>query len=213
MFQFARVSARVFALLTILCAVGVTRPAAAQHRAPTAHPLILAEGAGELEAIAVDIARRSVLAHYPTAGRHPIRTLEIRTRPEGDVVHTFARLQFAVSYFSGKKFHESEVYATLIYTSEIRRVIDLGYKDNCLTAHRLFNRRVDLISKINEDYERRDPLQMPAPLVCRRLDLLPPRNAPWYWSLIGGDHAWHANAADSHIRHRWVPNELTPTFP
>ena len=130
------------------------------------------EGPNELELLALDIARRAVLAHYPHAGRNPMRTLQVKVRPEGDVVHTYARLAWAPDHRHPEKHFESEVFASVIYTTDIRRIFDISYKDNRLKPFRLFNRRVDLVSKLNEDLERRDPLRMATPLVGNRQDLL-----------------------------------------
>jgi hypothetical protein len=168
----------------------------------------------ELEHLAVDIARRSVLAHYPHASRNPIRTMQVQVRPEGDVVHTYARLAWSKDHGEPDKFYESEVFASLVYTRGIRRIYDISYKDNRLIPWRICNRRIDLVSKLNEDYERRDPLRMPAALVGHRLDVLAPRSYWWRYHPLQGDHAWHAISADAHIKRSWRPYEPpAPVYP
>ena len=175
------------------------------HGSPWQGPM--QQNLGELEYLAVDIARRSILAHYPQAGHDPMRTLEARVRPEGDAVHTFAKVQWSFTDARGTRYHEAEVFASLIYTPDARRMFDISYKDNYLVPHRAFNRKVDLLSKFNEEFDRRDPLRMPAPLVGRRMDFLAPRRAGWVWNILSGDHAWHANVADDQIHPAWIPSE------
>lgn len=162
---------------------------------------------GELERLAVDIGRRCILAYYPVAGEDPMRTLEVRVRPAGDVINTYVKIQWSYTDARGSRFHESEIFSTLIYTPETRRMIDISYKDNHLQPHRAFNRRIDLLSKFNEEFDRRDPLRMPAPTVGNRMDFLAPRRAAWVWHYLSGDHAWHASAADDQIAPRWAPVE------
>ena len=162
------------------------------------------DGPTEHELLALDIARRSVLAHYPKAGRNPIRTLQVKTRPEGDVIHTYARVAWSECEQAPRKSYESEVFATMIYTPDIRRLYDISYKDNRLKPWRMFNRRIDLLSKINEELERRDPLRMATPLVGNRHDLLVPRSREWIRHELRGDHAWHASSADDYISPSWL---------
>ncbi|MBI1247946.1 hypothetical protein GC197_08920 [bacterium] len=162
---------------------------------------------GELEKLAVDIGRRCILAYYPVAGEDPMRTLEVRVRPAGDVVHTYAKIQWSFTDVRGSRFHESEIFSTLVYTPQTRRMIDISYSDNHLEPHRAFNRRINLLSKFNEQFDRRDPLRMPAPEVGNRMDFLAPRRASWVWNYLSGDHAWHVFAADDQVAPRWAPVE------
>lgn len=166
------------------------------------------DGPTEHELLALDIARRSVLAHYPKAGKNPIRTLQVRVRPDGDVVHTYARVAWTDAAIGSGKSYESEVFASIVYTPDLRRLYDISYKDNRLKPWRMFNRRIDLLSKINEDLERRDPLRMATPLIGNRQDLLVPRKQEWIRHPLGGDHAWHASSADDYIDPRWQHLEM-----
>lgn len=162
---------------------------------------------GELDDLAVDIARRVLLAQTPHAGKNPIFTEEVRVRPEGDAIHTYARLRYATSTRSPRKMFTAEVFASMIYTPEVRRVYDISYKDNRLFPRRLFNRKIDLLSKINEEFERRDEMIMPMPLIGNRMDLLLPRGEAWQKHNLSDDHAWHVYSADDHIGRRWADAE------
>ncbi len=170
-------------------------------------PMMPVRDTGELEFLAVDIARRAVLAHYPQVGHDPMRTMEVRVRPEGDIIHTFAKVQWSYTDARGPRYHEAEVYASLVYTPDARRMYDISYKDNYLVPHRAFNRRIELVSKYNEAFERRDPLRRPAPLIGRRLSFLAPRRSRWVWHLLGGDHGWHVFSADDEIAPAYYPVE------
>ncbi len=159
---------------------------------------------GELEFLAVDIARRSVLAHYPKAGRHPIRTLEVKVRPEGDIIHTYAKLEWSKTICRKTFMYNAEVSSSIVYTPENRRVFDLTYKDNTLIPGRIWNRRIDLVSKINDEFDRLDPLRSPAPLIGNRMDILAPRQRSWVDHSLRDDHAWHVYAADEYLAPEWL---------
>lgn len=184
-----------------------THPQAVYSEIPAETVVTEEDGPSELECLAVDIARRSVLAHYPKAAARPIRTLQVRSRPQGDVVHLYARLQWSCGLPGFVRSYESEVFASLIHTPDIRRIYDISYRDNRLKPWRVFNRRIDLISRLNKEFERRDPLRMATPLVGNRQDMLVPRSRPWIYHPLQGDHGWHAGAADDYIAPRWAPLE------
>ncbi len=162
---------------------------------------------GELEFLAVDIARRSVLAQHPRAANAPIRTVEFLVRPAGDEVHTYAKLLWTPkereSIF---KWYTSEVYATLIYTREMRRVYEISYRDNFWVPFRNFT-HIDLVSKINEEFDRRDGVRAPHPqmLPGPRLDCLAPRARTWRFNPFGGDRPWHVSIADDRVRPALTP--------
>ena len=170
---------------------------------PAQPPQRVAAPPSEAELLAVDIARRALLARYPAVARQPVRTLEVRVRPEGDVLHTYARLHWTLDKKEPFQFHECEVFASLVYTPDLRRIYDISFKDNRLHPWRVFSRQVDLVSVINEELERRDTLRMASPLVGNRQSVLVPRSRRWLHHPLRGDHAWHAGAADDHVSPRW----------
>ena len=161
-------------------------------------------GIGELEQLAVDIARRALLAHKPHAAKEPFHTVEVQVRPEGDVVHTYARLMVMEDDEDDRPF-ECEVFASLVYTRGCRRMFDISYRDNDCVPDRYHQRTAELLSAFNTEFERRDPLQMATPMVGPRMDVLAPRSRGWIWNLFQGDRVWHVFNADDRVRDGWIP--------
>ena len=171
---------------------------------------------GELEALAIDVARRTVLAYHPHAANLPMYTLEVRVRPEGDLVHTYARLhvrkshkpvrkhrKLAKLFHSPERLTEAEVFATFIYTPGYRRLVDVSYEHDRLIPFRLYNRTADIVTMYNREFENRDDLRMRVPLVGQRTDMLAPRSHKWMWNPLQGDHGWHAFMADDYVAPGW----------
>jgi hypothetical protein len=147
-----------------------------------------------------------VLAYYPHAAEYPIRTLEVRIRPEGDVVHTYARMNLNQHHYDHYSI-KAEVFASLIYTPQYRRVIDLSFRDNGL-PHRDCNRTAEIVTQYNNEFERRDPLEMRHRAVGPQMDELAPRSRHWIWCALQGDHGWHAFQADDYIEPGVTPSEF-----
>lgn len=159
--------------------------------------------ADELELLAVDIARRTLLAYYPSASRAPIRTTEVWVRPKGDIIYTYARLIWSLDRRE-RRSYSCEVFSSIIYMPERRRMYELSYQDNYKHPHRNHELTADVASKYNEYFKSRDPLMLPHPLIGSRLDLLEPRSRAWRWNPFSGDRGWHVWLADSRPKRRWM---------
>ena len=147
---------------------------------------------GEITGLAVDIARRVVLAYYPKASRHVIQTEDVNFRRQGDQIHTYARVIWSVN----KKYtYASDVFASIVYTPNLRRVYEVRYKDNFHIPMRNFNETSPVITAINNDFKNRDPLMMPTEKLGSRTDLLVPRSWKWRWNPFSGDRDWHVGIA------------------
>ncbi|MEM0925160.1 MAG: hypothetical protein AAGJ83_03910 [Planctomycetota bacterium] len=149
----------------------------------------------ELIELAVDVARRVVLAYHINASRHPIRTLEVDFRRQGDQVHTHTRLSWS-SHRKGTKLYESDVFASFVYTPTVRRIYDLQYRDNCRVPLSQFDLATPIVTQINDDLKRRDPLGRPTLKLSSRSDVLMPRSRKWRWNPFSGDRDWHVGVAD-----------------
>ena len=160
----------------------------------------------ELAALAVDIARRTLLAQHPHTAKSVIYTAEIMVRPQGDVTHLYARLIW-MKHPRGHRSYHSEVFATLVNVTETRRVFDLDYKDNCGVPFHNFGRAPEIISMINDDLKQRDKFGMPHPSVGPDLEYLAPRTRRWLWNGLSGDRQWHVSIADDRVAPRWRSDE------
>lgn len=168
-------------------------------------------GIGQLEQLAVDIARRTLLAHKPHLAKDPIYTVTSEVRIEGDIIHTYARLRIPDDDDDDDDDDdmelpfEAEVFSSLVYTRGFRRMMDLSYRDNCATPTRICRRTADVVSAYNTEFERRDPLQMSMPPLGDHVKTLVPRKRRWIWNPFQGDHGWHIFNADGRGRDGWIP--------
>jgi len=154
------------------------------------------------EKLAVDIARRTLLVHNACAANYPIRTAESSVRPQGDVVHLYARLIWQGGLL-GWSTYESEVFATVVYTPNLRRVYELSYRDNCSVPLKNYDSTSKVITQYNTEFAGRDKFMMPHRDVGPDPDVLLPRSRTWRWNLLSGDRAWHAFNADDRTDSKW----------
>ena len=154
---------------------------------------------GELESLAIDLARRVVLAYDPKAGKQPIQTVNVEVRSEGELVHLYARVKAESK--TGILLHRSkpilwDVSATLIYRPSLRRVVDLNVKTDGLIPYRVCPRIPQLVTALNDEFDRLDPFGFPTPKLNWQLESLPPRTKEWIEAPLQGQHAWHVLQAD-----------------
>jgi hypothetical protein len=137
---------------------------------------------GELELLAVDIARRSLLALHPYAADQPIITLEVVVRPHGHVVETYVKLQWYRRHWwnlrGPRKTYESEVSAAIVYHPDHRRVYDISYVDTAYLPLRNIDMTSQVAATYNEDFALRDGTGLPPKLLSDRIDLLEPYIKP-----------------------------------
>lgn len=134
-----------------------------------------------LQLLAVDIARRTLLALHPHAARKPIVTLAVRVRPQGHAVHTYAKLRwYRKCMWRPNDFgeFESEVSASLVYHPDRRRVFDLSYQDNAYLTYLCVDRASQIVASYNEDFALRDGVGLPPRMLSHRLDVLEPYEKP-----------------------------------
>lgn len=149
----------------------------------------------DLDALAADIARRVVLAHYRGAGRNSIRTRDIKVRRQGDQVHTYARVAWSLER-SPRNIYHSDVFASIVMARGLRRVYRIGYKDNYkCPVSAVDDQSSPIVTQINDDFRNRDPIGMESEKLGSRLDVLPRRSCNWLLNLFSGDRDWHVGIA------------------
>lgn len=148
----------------------------------------------DLNALAIDIARRVVLAHYKHAGRNSINTRDVRVRRQGDQVHTYARVAWSPDKNRANVYH-SDVFSSIVMARGVRRVYRIGYKDNFRVPMTNCDETSPIITQINDDFQNRDPLGLPSEKLSDRGDVLFPRSNNWLKSIFSGDRDWHVGIA------------------
>lgn len=135
-----------------------------------------------LELLAVDIARRSLLAIHPYAAERPIVTLDVIVRPSGHDVHTYARLQWTRRHWwqgeNQVKSYQSDVSATLLYHPDKRLIYDISYVDNAWLPFRNIDMTSQVAASYNEDFALRDKTGLPPKFLSDRADVLEPYIKP-----------------------------------
>ena len=136
-----------------------------------------------LDMLAVDIARRSLLAVHPEAGYRPIITEEVLVRRQGHYVRTYARLRWYKKHLwqKGRNItrYQSEVSASIVYHPERRRVTDLSYIDNAFLTFRNIDRASQVVATYNEDFSLRDDVGIPAKVLSQNVNVLQPTRNTW----------------------------------
>jgi hypothetical protein len=134
-----------------------------------------------LQLMAVDIARRTLLAMHPYAAKHPIVTLDVVVRPSGHQVHTYAKLQWRRAHWWRRgeaKVYESEVSASFVYHPDQRLLYDISYVDDAWLPLRNYDRASDVVAAYNEDFGLRYGTGLPPWLLSDRIDVLEPYPQP-----------------------------------
>ncbi|MEO1525612.1 MAG: hypothetical protein AAFX06_09250 [Planctomycetota bacterium] len=149
----------------------------------------------ELIALAVDIARRVVLAHYKHAGLNSIHTCDVRYQRQGDQIHTYARVSWSPERMR-RNSYQSDVFASIVMTRGLRRVYRVGYKDNYrFPRASSIDETSPIVTQINDDFRNRDPLGLETEKLGSRTDVLLRRSRNWLSNLFSGDRDWHVGIA------------------
>jgi hypothetical protein len=135
-----------------------------------------------LELLAVDVARRALLALHPYAADQPIVTLDVIVRPSGHEVHTYARLEWYRHHWwqasDVRKTYQSEVSMSMVYHPDHRRLHDISYVDNAWLPFRNVDMSSQVVASYNEDFALRDETGLPPKFLSDRIDVLEPYIEP-----------------------------------
>lgn len=145
--------------------------------------------------LGVDIARRTILSHYPQAGKWGIETESLKIRRQGDVLHLYVCATFTAKTVFQKKQITSNVFATLIANGETNRIIDMSYDDDYHYQNRVFNRTAEVVSYFNREFERRDPLKISIKPLSKDQQFLGPRERVWMNHPLRDDRQFHISRA------------------